>query len=166
MEGKLLCSLSLSLRTKWRPGRQLNSLRASGLAKEIRSVGDDAVDAELNHVHHVFELVDSPNHNPQAKAVGFGHERSVNVAEIWRPGSTSGCFDGPRQRATVIPRVEARRPAGRPVKRDGAARASLEREVHRRNFRPSLLDELQRPPVEGLDHDAVGESLGLDQSDQ
>ena len=66
----------------------------------------------------------------------------------------------------MVGRAESRRPTGRLIQRHRLARAALERQVHRRHLRCPLLDEQQGPPVERLDHDAVGEFFGFDPRQQ
>src|SRR5437868_12965966 len=93
--------------------------------------------------------------------MGFIDQIKVYIGVEWRPDRSPGRPDCPRQRLSIVARIEARRPGRRLVQKNRRLRASLLAEVDGRDVGGELLDEQQNSPVERLNHDPITEIFRL-----
>src|SRR5437763_16873655 len=82
------------LRLHWCPRGQRNCLLARDLPQQIGLVGDDPVDADLDHARHVLTLVDRPDHDTQPERVRLRDQRGDHIAETGRPDRAARSLDG------------------------------------------------------------------------
>jgi len=74
--------------------RQGNALFAGDLAQYVRVVGNNAVDADIDHSGDIVGFVHGPDHDFEPEAVGFGDQVGIDIAEIRRPDRAARRLDG------------------------------------------------------------------------
>ena len=153
-----------SLRRYRRSSRQSDALLAGNLAQQIGTVGDNSIHSDIDHSRHVGGFVYRPHHDRQSETMGFGDDGRVDIAIVWRPDRASGGLYRARQRPSMLVRVEPRRPWRRLVEKDRRRKSRLLAQIYGRYPGRQFLDDLQRAPVERLNHDPVAEILGLQES--
>src|ERR1700688_1234756 len=124
-------------------------------------IRDNSVDPDVDHARDVGGLVHRPYHHRYSKAVGFGYQRWIYIAEIRRPDRAARRLDRARERAAMVDRIETGGPIRSLVQKHRRARPRLLGEIDRRYRGRQFLDKTQCPPVKGLNHDAVAELLRL-----
>ena len=91
--------------------------------------------------------------------MSLGDRARSHILVERRPDLPARRLDGARDRAAVLHRIEPGRPGRALVEVDVLLGLLHLCEVDGRDFRGLLLHQEQRPPIEGFDHDAVGEVL-------
>src|SRR5690348_9440739 len=71
----------------WRRKRQ-TQLRQDA-TREVRTVGDQAIDPPTEQPVHVPWMVDRPRYHTQAKRMGFGDDRFAEIEILRTPGGSA-----------------------------------------------------------------------------
>ena len=107
-------------------GGEGNALVSRDLAQQIRMIGNDAIDADVDHPRDILGRIHRPDHDLEPELVRLGNQRRIDVAKIGRPDRASRRLDGAGKRSAVVGRIEACRPFRRLVEGVRRARALLQ----------------------------------------
>src|SRR4029077_19288707 len=145
--------------------RELDALAGSHRAQQVRSIRDDAVDPHVDQTAHVLRIVDGPDDDREAQAVSLGDRAYGHILVERRPDLPARGLDRTRYRPAVLHRIEPSRPGRALIEVDVLLGLLHLREIDGRDFGGLLLHQEQRSPIEGFDHDAVGEVLAAQETE-